>query len=161
MLFWSLVSAVAAGLAGFLGRKLLKLSSVQASAAIALLAGVTLPQLSSEGAYLAAVCMHPMQPCRLKDGLHPLQMAGVSGLCGLIAYVGRDCLVGVGGRLGTCGRRRLIFAGGMRAGEQLQLLRGEACSSDNGIAGRVAVDEADCTHESCGVACVWSCGGGS
>ncbi|MGI6147740.1 MAG: hypothetical protein ACOYEU_00095 [Limnochordia bacterium] len=127
MLFWSLVSAVAAGLAGFLGRKLLKLSSVQASAAIALLAGVTLPQLSSEGAYLAAVCTCASYAAMSSEKMvyTPLQMAGVSGLCGLIAYVGRDCLVGVGGRLGTYAAAAvLIFAGGMRAGERLQLLRG-------------------------------------
>ena len=40
LIFLSIVSAAAAGLAGFAGRQYLRLSSVQASAAVALLAGL-------------------------------------------------------------------------------------------------------------------------
>lgn len=103
LIFLSIVSAAAAGLAGFAGRQYLRLSSVQASAAVALLAGLILPWLHGEGAYLAAVCACASYAAMSSEKViaGPLQMAAVASLCGLLMYVGQGCLTGVGGRLGT------------------------------------------------------------
>ncbi len=103
MLTLSMASAVVAGLAGFAGRKYLHLTSVQVSAIIALLSGLVLPRAFEDGAFLAAVCTCVSYAVMSSEEvIHtPMQMVLVSCLCAGIAYLGRSCLVGIGGRLGS------------------------------------------------------------
>ena len=97
MLVASMISGVTAGLAGFAARKVLNFTSVQASAAIALIAGLVLPRLFNDGSFLAAVCTCVSYAVMSSEEvIHtPLQMAAVSCLCTGIAVFGRDALVGV------------------------------------------------------------------
>ena len=103
MLFLSIVCAVVAGLLGFAGRKYWRLTSIQASAATALLAGIVLPLLHVEGDFLAATCTAVSYAAMVSESIvnKPLQMVAISCLTAVIVYLGQDALVGVGGRLGT------------------------------------------------------------
>ncbi|HHT72845.1 MAG TPA: hypothetical protein GX008_03930 [Firmicutes bacterium] len=114
MLIPSVVSGVSAGLGGFALRKHWRLSSVQASAIVALVAGLSLPYVHGEGTYLAAVCTCASYAAMSSEETigRPSQMAIVSGLSGLIMYIAQNCLVGVGGRLGSCAALAVLaFAG--------------------------------------------------
>jgi len=112
----SMISGVTAGLAGFAARKVLNFTSVQASAAIALIAGLVLPRLFNDGSFLAAVCTCVSYAVMSSEEvIHtPLQMAAVSCLCTGIAVFGRDALVGVGGRLGSMAAMAVLAFLGLR-----------------------------------------------
>ena len=104
MLVASMISGVTAGLAGFAARKVLNFTSVQASAAIALIAGLVLQSvclmmgLFSGGLYLRFYAV-------MSSGevIHtPLQMAAVSCLCiGIASLWPRTPLWAWAARLGS------------------------------------------------------------
>mgnify|MGYP000908391076 CR=1 FL=1 len=116
MVLLSVLSGAAAGLGSFAARKWLRWSSVQASAAVALAAGLLLPPLHREGAYLAAVCACASYAAMSGWDILPGSpgVAACSALCGLLMYAARDCLPGVGGRLGTCAAVAVLVVAGLR-----------------------------------------------
>ncbi len=91
------------GFASYVLRQRTKLTVVQVSASLTLVAGLLLPRLGGDGWLFATLCtavsyatMSSVERCeRLWETLL------VSGLCSLIVIFGQNVLVGIGGRLGT------------------------------------------------------------
>ncbi|NMA61662.1 MAG: hypothetical protein GX956_07260 [Firmicutes bacterium] len=102
-LFVALLVGTATGLVGFWLRQNTKLSSVEVSAWLTLVAGLTLPLLSSEGFLLALICTsvsYVVMSSKQRISSFK-EMIVVSVICVLVVYYGQNLLVGVGGRLGT------------------------------------------------------------
>ncbi|NMB00598.1 MAG: hypothetical protein GX971_03620 [Firmicutes bacterium] len=102
-LLLSIIFALLCGTAGFWLRQNTKLSVVEVSALLALVAGLVLPRLFTEGALFALVCtaVSYATMCNSKRVCNYLEMLIVSGICALVVFFGQNVLVGVGGRLGT------------------------------------------------------------
>lgn len=115
MLWLSFAVAIAAGAVGFWLRHDRGLSSVEASAWIALVSGVLLPRLHESGIFLAGVsaCVSYAAMSSKTRVTNRWEMAVVSVLCAAIAYGSRSCLIGVGGRLGTFAALAVLLYSGL------------------------------------------------
>lgn len=102
-LFVALLVGIGTGLVGFWLGENTKLSIVEVSAWLTLVAGLTLPLLSSEGLLLALICTsvsYVVMSSKQRISSFK-EMIVVSVICVLVVYYGQNLLVGVGGRLGT------------------------------------------------------------
>lgn len=102
-LLLGILIAVLCGLAGFWLRLNTKLTVVEVSAMLALVAGLILPRLFSDGSLYALICTtvsYAAMCSKERVGVLP-DVLMVSILCALVVYFGQGILVGVGGRLGT------------------------------------------------------------
>lgn len=111
----SILLAILCGVAGLWLRKNTSLTVVELSALLALVAGLVLPRIFSEGAFFALVCTAvsytAMSSSERVMGYG--EMLIVSVICALILNLGQNVLVGVGGRLGTAAAVSvLVFLGG-------------------------------------------------
>ncbi|MDI9414175.1 MAG: hypothetical protein QM401_11500 [Bacillota bacterium] len=102
-LILGIVIAMICGAAGFWLRVNTKLTVVEVSALLALVAGLILPRIFSEGNLFAAICTAVSYATMCsKDRINSyIEMISVSAICAMILYFGQDVLTGVGGRLGT------------------------------------------------------------
>lgn len=102
-LLLGIVIALVCGAAGFWLRQHTKLSVVEVSALLALVAGLILPRIFTAGGLFALICtaVSYAAMCSNKRIKSYLDMLTVSFVCALIIYFGQNVLVGVGGRLGT------------------------------------------------------------
>ena len=102
-LLLGIVIALICGAAGFWLRQQTKLTVVEVSALLALVAGLILPRLFTDGGLFALICttVSYATMCSGKRIANYMDMLVTSLICALIVYFGQSVLVGVGGRLGT------------------------------------------------------------
>lgn len=97
-LFVALLVGIGTGLVGFWLGENTKLSIVEVSAWLTLVAGLTLPLLSSEGLLLALICTsvsYVVMSSKQRISSFK-EMIVVSVICVLVVYYGQNLLVGVG-----------------------------------------------------------------
>lgn len=102
-LFIGLIFGLLWGALGYLLRQRTKLSVVEVSAWLTLLAGLVLPRLFSEGTLFALICT-AVSYVVMSSSERISNLWGtlvVSGVCALIIFFGQNILIGIGGRLGT------------------------------------------------------------
>lgn len=95
--------AAICGASGFWLRQHTELTVVEVSALLAITAGLILPRIFEQGAFLAAVCTavsYVAMSSAQRIGSYP-EMIIISVICAVLNFLGQNILVGVGGRLGT------------------------------------------------------------